>query len=542
MLGPDGSAPDDGEHAFVCQEVGCGKAFAMRSHLTQHHCLAHRRDWRFLCPFPGCCKAYMQRSHLNQHNSVAHRGERPFCCTEEGCEKAYTKLSHLKQHQSAAHRGERPFVCDEPGCAKSYTVRSHLTAHITTAHRRTPTSSAARRIDSSKSDHPLPAPSRGQPADYVSSCGGERGDCGTPVVLSASVVSTTEPAVAGWPMMGRAAAFALGSESRVLGHGGGSPPALYTPSSEDATGGAADARGHGRHGGHAPPPMLATAAHLGGWQAHGNESMHRCAPPQHVMLATYPPNAHYAGAGPRALPMLHPLGGAPGGGPPAAPLMMAAGAGGGSYYAPQVAYGHAMPPGYGNGYYGAPYPAYAPPPLPFGYASCYTMGGGGGGGGGGGYAPQRPPQQQPQAHYHAQYSGGCEPGGPWMQQGHRGAVGPMHAPAPAHMSHAPVEPAARGGPAPNGADDARCQPQAQHPQYAHAPWHAGQLPTHGGPANALRQPAHSRTHANAADARPPPELAPCGSGRGSSAACALTRCETDRDNRGATAGADPRGT
>lgn len=77
---------------------------------------------RYVCDFVGCNKAYGKKSHLTCHWRT-HTGERPFECQ---CGKKFTRSDELARH-NRTHTGEKKFTC--PYCAKKFMRSDHLTKH-----------------------------------------------------------------------------------------------------------------------------------------------------------------------------------------------------------------------------------------------------------------------------------------------------------------------------------------------------------------------------------------------------------------------------
>ncbi|CAG2101114.1 unnamed protein product, partial [Medioppia subpectinata] len=117
---------------YVCDYVGCGKRWPIRSLLMTHVKQAHVRGG-FRCPHVGCDLVFdtdhtMKYHRIKAHSSVDHS------CHWPGCE--YTNKSRrLVTLHSAVHRTELPYVCEWPGCeykAKYLrSLKSHRYSHST---------------------------------------------------------------------------------------------------------------------------------------------------------------------------------------------------------------------------------------------------------------------------------------------------------------------------------------------------------------------------------------------------------------------------
>ena len=89
-------------------------ALQRRGSKKEHHCVVL-----------GCGKAFAQKSHLDIHIR-AHTGIKPFICRESNCGQRFSKSGNLRTHQRR-HTGERPYHCNT--CGKSFTQHGNLRAH-----------------------------------------------------------------------------------------------------------------------------------------------------------------------------------------------------------------------------------------------------------------------------------------------------------------------------------------------------------------------------------------------------------------------------
>ncbi|CAB1320764.1 unnamed protein product, partial [Coregonus sp. 'balchen'] len=99
------------------------------------HQKRHRGEYTFVCNQLGCDKAFLTSYSLKIHVRV-HTNEKPFECDQQGCEKAYNTLYRLKAHQRL-HSGNT-FNCESDGCTKYFTTLSDLRKHIRTHSKERP--------------------------------------------------------------------------------------------------------------------------------------------------------------------------------------------------------------------------------------------------------------------------------------------------------------------------------------------------------------------------------------------------------------------
>lgn len=116
---------------FVCDFVGCSRAFKARAYLQTHQ-LIHRKLKPHICDQNGCKSAFRQRGSLQRHKR-AHLKIRPHKCTYSKCERAFASLGNLQAHERT-HTGIKPYSCDREGCTASFAQRNDLAVHERGVH------------------------------------------------------------------------------------------------------------------------------------------------------------------------------------------------------------------------------------------------------------------------------------------------------------------------------------------------------------------------------------------------------------------------
>ncbi|KAM6582971.1 hypothetical protein CsatB_009973 [Cannabis sativa] len=139
------------ERKHVCQEAGCGKAFAFPSRLRKHE-QSHVKleSIEALCAEPGCMKVFTNEQCLKDHIQLCHRHisckvcgskhlkknmkrhlrthERKSSfesikCLYKGCLCTFSTKSNLNQHLKAVHFNQKPYVCGFSGCSMRFAYK-----------------------------------------------------------------------------------------------------------------------------------------------------------------------------------------------------------------------------------------------------------------------------------------------------------------------------------------------------------------------------------------------------------------------------------
>eukprot|EP00258_Populus_trichocarpa_P030688 XP_024446707.1 transcription factor IIIA [Populus trichocarpa] len=141
-----------GEKQYVCQELGCGKAFRYPSKLQKHEDSHINLDsMEAMCIEPGCMKHFSNKKCLKAHIQSCHqyincdicgtkqlrKNIKRHLCTHEpvngsterikchfkGCQHAFSTKTNLNQHVKAVHLEQRPYVCGFPGCDMRFSYK-----------------------------------------------------------------------------------------------------------------------------------------------------------------------------------------------------------------------------------------------------------------------------------------------------------------------------------------------------------------------------------------------------------------------------------
>ncbi|KAI8334367.1 hypothetical protein BC941DRAFT_432803 [Chlamydoabsidia padenii] len=143
---PIAAVPQDSPLKTIqCPETGCNKQFTDIEGYRIHASTEHGGERRptegnqqssesrpYVCDHLGCGKAFKQYGNLKTHVRK-HTGERPYQCTFDGCGKNFAQLGNLKTHEKI-HWPVKPYVCDYPDCHRGFTQRGNLKAHLIKVH------------------------------------------------------------------------------------------------------------------------------------------------------------------------------------------------------------------------------------------------------------------------------------------------------------------------------------------------------------------------------------------------------------------------
>jgi general transcription factor IIIA len=79
---------------------------------------------------------FTQRQALKAHENSVHIKARVFVCDRVGCGKAFLSKGTLNLHKQCVHDNKRPHVCDYPGCDQTFGQASGLKIHKKSVHER----------------------------------------------------------------------------------------------------------------------------------------------------------------------------------------------------------------------------------------------------------------------------------------------------------------------------------------------------------------------------------------------------------------------
>ncbi|USW51557.1 Putative Zinc finger C2H2-type [Septoria linicola] len=114
---------------YICDTLGCGKAFYQKTHL-EIHTRAHTGIKPFLCKEPSCGQRFSQLGNLKTHER-RHTGERPYHC--DICGKTFAQHGNVRAHK-IVHTAAKPFTCRLDGCGKQFTQLGNLKSHQNKFH------------------------------------------------------------------------------------------------------------------------------------------------------------------------------------------------------------------------------------------------------------------------------------------------------------------------------------------------------------------------------------------------------------------------
>lgn len=111
------------ERPHICQT--CGKGFTKPAEVRRHE-LVHipNREKKFVCESVGCNKAFTTKRRRQEHMK-RHFMEKNFRC--DICDKAFLDNHDLQRHIKI-HTGEKPFECNI--CCKRFGQGSNLRVHL----------------------------------------------------------------------------------------------------------------------------------------------------------------------------------------------------------------------------------------------------------------------------------------------------------------------------------------------------------------------------------------------------------------------------
>ena len=145
---------------FVCESVGCGKAYTTSDRMKRHF-RTHFLEESLKCEIKGCEYRTWERIDFTNHMNV-HKGIRPHVCTD--CDKSFTTRKYLKihiknihsvseewvicqicdkqfknkkflnSHQKAVHNNHKKLVCDHPNCGFRASFNSEMNSHKKRKH------------------------------------------------------------------------------------------------------------------------------------------------------------------------------------------------------------------------------------------------------------------------------------------------------------------------------------------------------------------------------------------------------------------------
>lgn len=122
----------DGYKGFLCPYEKCEFATTAATNLRAHIRKIHKaKEDEFVCDFLGCEKAFKNKEYLTKHKKT-HETER-YECSYEGCDFATTRKEYIDEHVQRVHVNIGPFYCDVPECtfetmskqAYGYHIRAH---------------------------------------------------------------------------------------------------------------------------------------------------------------------------------------------------------------------------------------------------------------------------------------------------------------------------------------------------------------------------------------------------------------------------------
>ncbi|KAK8378611.1 hypothetical protein O3P69_011241 [Scylla paramamosain] len=124
---------EEGERAYRCEVVGCGRAFCRNEELTRHLRI-HSGHRPFTCQ--KCGRRFVRRDHLTKHQRthLPTHVKRSYTCPLPACTHRYTRSDALTRHMWTAHhvRARQPTRASRPRTPGTSLPRPHTTTTTTT--------------------------------------------------------------------------------------------------------------------------------------------------------------------------------------------------------------------------------------------------------------------------------------------------------------------------------------------------------------------------------------------------------------------------
>ncbi|KAF9624426.1 hypothetical protein IFM89_011434 [Coptis chinensis] len=119
---------------YVCQEIGCGKAFRHPSRLKKHEETHDKLDSvEAICSEPGCMKSFSNVDCLKAHLQSCHRHIQCGVCGTQQLRKNIKR--HMRTHEAGtAGCTLEQFKCHIDDCCHTFTSKSNLNQHIKAVH------------------------------------------------------------------------------------------------------------------------------------------------------------------------------------------------------------------------------------------------------------------------------------------------------------------------------------------------------------------------------------------------------------------------
>ncbi|KAJ3679436.1 hypothetical protein LUZ60_017447 [Juncus effusus] len=120
------------EKRFVCQELGCGKAFKFASKLKTHGQSHVKLECtEVICTEKGCLKHFSNAKCLKEHVRSCHKYINCDICGEKQLKKNIKR--HMRSHENEEN-ATKEIKCTFADCPSTFSKKSNLSKHIKAVH------------------------------------------------------------------------------------------------------------------------------------------------------------------------------------------------------------------------------------------------------------------------------------------------------------------------------------------------------------------------------------------------------------------------
>ncbi|RLN44908.1 hypothetical protein BBJ29_001815 [Phytophthora kernoviae] len=128
---PSSKQDSNGNRAFQCPDVRCGRRFNRKYTLTEHM-KTHTGERPHVCRARACGKRFSTSGNLSRHMRL-HGTIEPVKCPVEDCACTFMSDIKLAKHMKS-HYAPRTHTCKVPECGKSFSTTGNLNRHLKNQH------------------------------------------------------------------------------------------------------------------------------------------------------------------------------------------------------------------------------------------------------------------------------------------------------------------------------------------------------------------------------------------------------------------------